>query len=100
MAGFPTRHSAVKPVTIRRRTACGSLVAFSVVTGVGVAAVVVVGPAANPTEVPGVWVAGSIADVTAQVVARAAQGIAAGTTINVDLAFEDARVAVGETRRG
>jgi thioredoxin reductase len=52
------------------------------------------------TEVPGIWVAGTVADVKAQVMASAAQGIAASTAINVDLAFEDARVAVEETRRG
>jgi hypothetical protein len=44
--------------------------------------------------------AGNVADVTAQVMASAAQGIAAGTAINVDLVFEDARIALEETRRG
>ena len=37
------------------------------------------------TDVPGVWVAGDIADVTAQVTASAAHGMAAATAINVDL---------------
>jgi thioredoxin reductase (NADPH) len=50
--------------------------------------------------VPGVRVAGDVADVTAQVMAPAAQGIAAGTAIDVDLVLEDAQLAVDETRRG
>ncbi|MGY1802349.1 NAD(P)/FAD-dependent oxidoreductase [Blastococcus sp. SYSU D00922] len=57
--------------------------------------------AADPTgatEVPGVWVAGNVADGTAQVMASAAQGMAAATAINVDLVFEDARAAVERGR--
>lgn len=46
------------------------------------------------TEVPGVWVAGNAADVTAQVMASAAQGMAAAAAIDVDLVVEDARAAV------
>jgi thioredoxin reductase (NADPH) len=45
------------------------------------------------TDVPGVWVAGNVADVTAQVMGAAAQGVAAAAAINVDLVLEDARVA-------
>lgn len=45
------------------------------------------------TAVPGVWVAGNAADVTAQVVVAAAQATAAATAINVDLVLEDARLA-------
>lgn len=47
------------------------------------------------TAVPGVWVAGNAADVTAQVVVAAAQATAAATAINVDLVLEDARRALG-----
>ncbi|WP_164700746.1 NAD(P)/FAD-dependent oxidoreductase [Modestobacter sp. KNN46-3] len=50
------------------------------------------------TEAPGVWVAGNAADVTAQVMASAAQGMAAATAINVDLVLEDARTAVEQLR--
>lgn len=46
------------------------------------------------TSVPGVWVAGNVADPTAQVVAAAAAGAKAGAMINSDLADEDARRAV------
>lgn len=48
---------------------------------------------AGRTEVPGVWVAGNVADVTAQVMAAAAHGVAAAAAINVDLVLQDARVA-------
>ncbi|MFS0702943.1 NAD(P)/FAD-dependent oxidoreductase [Cellulomonas sp. 179-A 9B4 NHS] len=44
---------------------------------------------------PGVWVAGNAGDVTAQVMAAAAQGMAAATAINVDLVLADARAAAG-----
>ena len=47
---------------------------------------------------PGVWVAGNLADVTAQVMASAAQGMAAAAAINVDLVLEDARAALEQDR--
>jgi thioredoxin reductase len=48
------------------------------------------------TAAPGVWVAGNVGDVTAQVVVAAAQATAAATAINVDLVLEDAfRAAAG-----
>ncbi|MCZ2828981.1 NAD(P)/FAD-dependent oxidoreductase [Modestobacter sp. VKM Ac-2986] len=56
--------------------------------------------ATDPTGLaaPGVWVAGNLADVTAQVMASAAQGMAAATAINVDPVVEDARTAVERAR--
>ncbi|MEV4349124.1 NAD(P)/FAD-dependent oxidoreductase [Actinoplanes sp. NPDC049596] len=45
-------------------------------------------PAIDPTgrtEVPGVWVAGNVADPMAQVITSAAAGLMAGAMINVDL---------------
>jgi thioredoxin reductase len=50
------------------------------------------------TEVPGVSVAGNVADVTAQVMASAVQGLTAAGAINVDLLLEDVRSAVEEAR--
>jgi thioredoxin reductase len=47
------------------------------------------------TAVPGVWVAGNLADIQAQLVTAAAAGLAAGAAINADLAAEDARRAAG-----
>ncbi|MEU8547592.1 bifunctional NAD(P)/FAD-dependent oxidoreductase/class I SAM-dependent methyltransferase [Streptomyces roseoverticillatus] len=44
------------------------------------------------TEVPGVWVAGNVADLSAQVMSAAAGGAAAATAINGDLVAEDTRL--------
>jgi thioredoxin reductase len=46
------------------------------------------------TTVPGVWAAGNVADVRAQVVAAAAAGLNAGAAINTDLVAEETRDAV------
>jgi thioredoxin reductase len=54
-------------------------------------------PSVDPTgatSVPGVWVAGNVADPKAQVIVAAAAGLTAGATINADLIEEDARAAV------
>jgi thioredoxin reductase len=64
---------------------------------------VVVGSAvpADPsgaTAVPGVWVAGNVADLRAQVVVSAAAGLTAGAAINADLVAEDTRHAVAAHR--
>ena len=50
------------------------------------------------TAVPGVWVAGNVADLMAQVVGSAAAGGMAGAAINLDLILEESRDAV-EARR-
>ncbi|MFI5609605.1 NAD(P)/FAD-dependent oxidoreductase [Amycolatopsis sp. NPDC051903] len=49
--------------------------------------------ATGATEVPGVWVAGNVADLKAQVVISAAAGLMAGSMINADLVAEDVRRA-------
>jgi len=49
---------------------------------------------AGVTEVPGVWVAGNVTDLTAQVGASAAAGAMAGAHINADLVTEETRDAV------
>jgi thioredoxin reductase len=46
------------------------------------------------TDVPGVWVAGNVTDLMAQVVTAAAAGLQAGAAINADLVFEDVRLAM------
>ncbi len=46
------------------------------------------------TDVPGVWVAGNVMDLSATVIGAAAQGVMAAATINADLVAEDARRAV------
>jgi thioredoxin reductase len=49
---------------------------------------------AGRTEVAGVWVAGNVADVGAQVMAAAAAGSMAGAAINMDLIETDLRERV------
>jgi SAM-dependent methyltransferase len=46
------------------------------------------------TSVPGVWVAGNVANLQAQVIASAAAGLSAGAHLNADLIAEDTRLAV------
>ncbi|WP_328991460.1 NAD(P)/FAD-dependent oxidoreductase [Kribbella sp. NBC_01245] len=46
------------------------------------------------TTVPGVWIAGNVADLRAQVVSSAAAGLSAGAAINMDLIAEETREAV------
>src|SRR5262249_52454070 len=50
------------------------------------------------TAVPGVWVAGNIADIQAQVMTSAAAGLTAGAVINFDLVLEETTNAAGAHR--
>jgi thioredoxin reductase/SAM-dependent methyltransferase len=50
------------------------------------------------TEVPGVWVAGNVTDLRAQVDTAAAGGVSAAAAINADLIDEDTRRAVAAYR--
>ena len=52
------------------------------------------GEATGRTEVPGVWVAGNVTDLAAQVGAAAAAGAMAAAQINADMVAEDTRRAV------
>ncbi|MBX6356995.1 MAG: NAD(P)/FAD-dependent oxidoreductase [Micromonosporaceae bacterium] len=52
------------------------------------------------TAVPGVWVAGNVADHRAQVIVAAAAGLTAGAAINADLVAEETRAAVEAHRAG
>ncbi|MEK8170908.1 NAD(P)/FAD-dependent oxidoreductase [Streptomyces sp. M19] len=54
--------------------------------------------ASGRTDVPGVWAAGNVADLTAQVGAAAAAGAMAGAQINADLVAEETRRAVAAHR--
>jgi len=54
--------------------------------------------AAGRTDVPGVWVAGNVADPAAQVGAAAAAGAAAGAQINAGLVAEETECAVAACR--
>ncbi|MCG5468734.1 NAD(P)/FAD-dependent oxidoreductase [Micromonospora sp. LAH09] len=50
------------------------------------------------SQVPGVWLAGNVTDLTAQVGAAAAAGATAGQHLNADLVAEDTRAAVERHR--
>lgn len=47
------------------------------------------------TVVPGVWVAGNLASIQAQVITSAAAGLTAGAAINLDLVLSEAGRAAG-----
>ncbi len=53
---------------------------------------------AGATTVPGVWVAGNVADVRAQLIMAAAAGLNAAAAINADLIAEETRDAVDAYR--
>ncbi len=52
------------------------------------------------TAVPGVWVAGNVADPMAQVMGSAAAGALAAGAINADLVTEDVQLAIAARRSG
>ncbi|HEV2252985.1 MAG TPA: NAD(P)/FAD-dependent oxidoreductase [Streptosporangiaceae bacterium] len=52
---------------------------------------------AGATAVPGVWVAGNLANPQAQVIGAAAAGLTAGAAINYDLVLEETTRAVKDT---
>lgn len=61
---------------------------------------VVTADATGRTAVPGVWVAGNVTDLSAQVVAAAAEGTMAGARLNADLVEADIARAVARRREG
>jgi thioredoxin reductase len=58
-----------------------------------------VADAAGRSAVPGVWLAGNVTDLSAQVGSAAAAGASAGAQVNADLVAEDARRAVAASRQ-
>ena len=51
------------------------------------------------TTVPGVWLAGNVTDLRAQVISAAAGGLNAGAMINMDLIQEETAAAVATYRK-
>ncbi len=51
------------------------------------------------TSMPGVWAAGNVTDLTAQVITAAAAGLMAGAAINADLITEELQKAVQAYRK-
>lgn len=56
-------------------------------------------PVTGAAAVPGVWLAGNVRDLQAQVVTAASQGTVAAAWLNADLAAADTALAVA-ARRG
>src|SRR5690606_41806926 len=54
--------------------------------------------ATGRTDVPGVWAAGNVTELSAQVAPAAAAGLGAGAQINADLVAEETRQAVAARR--
>ncbi len=59
---------------------------------------VVPADATGATAVPGVWVAGNVADLRAQVLSSAAAGLGVAAAINADLIAQDTHLAVAAQR--
>jgi thioredoxin reductase len=78
-------------------TALGLEMAEQVVNGAVVGTYVPAEPT-GATAVPGVWVAGNVTALMAQVIGSAAAGLMAGAAINGDLVMDDARAAVAAAR--
>ena len=78
-------------------TALGLGTAEQVVNGTVVGTFVPADPT-GATAVPGVWVAGNVTALMAQVIGSAAAGLMAGAAINGDLVMDDARAAVAAAR--
>lgn len=70
------------------------LAPVEVVLGGQVIATRIVADPSGATSVPGIYVAGNVADPQAQVIVAAAAGLMAGAAINADLVAADARHAV------
>ncbi|MFG3706533.1 NAD(P)/FAD-dependent oxidoreductase [Micromonospora sp. NPDC047670] len=97
---LPAGAVVVAPRFHARADVLASLGLAPVVQEVGgqvVGSTVPAGPA-GATEVPGVWVAGNVTDLRAQVITAAAAGLAAGAAINADLTDEETRAAVAARR--
>lgn len=58
----------------------------------------VVSDPTGATSVPGIWVAGNVTDLAAQVITAAAAGLKAGAAINLDLVTEETAQAVAALR--
>jgi thioredoxin reductase (NADPH) len=78
-------------------TALGVETAEQVVNGTVVGTFVAADPT-GATAVPGVWVAGNVTALMAQVIGSAAAGLMAGAAINGDLVLDDTRAAVAAAR--
>ncbi|MEP7023312.1 MAG: methyltransferase domain-containing protein, partial [Actinomycetota bacterium] len=91
------RALAVSPRFVARSGLLASLGLKPTAHPLGIGEYIAAGPA-GLTDVPGVWVAGNVTDLMAQVNGAAAAGTMAAAAINADLIEEDTRLAVAAYR--
>ena len=65
----------------------------------GLGTVIASDPMTGATTVPGLYLAGNVADARMQVVTAAASGVGVAVSVNMDLITEDTDLAVAERRR-
>jgi thioredoxin reductase len=85
-------------VSPRMNARAGFLAPLGIQTAEHPAGTYIPADATGRTEVPGVWVAGNVTDLSAQVGASAAGGAFAGAQINADLVAEETHEAVAAFR--
>jgi thioredoxin reductase len=95
----PRQALVVAPRMVARAGFLGSLGLAAVEHPSGVGDHVPAEPLTGRTDVPGVWVAGNVTELTAQVGASAAAGAMAGAHINADLVMAETAAAL-EARAG
>jgi thioredoxin reductase len=91
---------AVGPRAVARSGLLGSLGLHPVLHPLGTAfGEIIESDPAGLTAVPGVWVAGNVTDIQAQVITAAAQGLWVAAAVNADLIADETQQAVDEARR-
>jgi thioredoxin reductase len=91
---------AVGPRAVARSGLLGSLGLHPVLHPLGTAfGEIIESDPAGLTAVPGVWVAGNLTDIQAQVITAAAQGLWVAAAVNADLIADETQQAVDEARR-
>ncbi|MGE3910766.1 MAG: methyltransferase domain-containing protein, partial [Chloroflexota bacterium] len=90
---IPRRALVVAPTFVANSALLTSLGLAPTPHPAGIGEAISAGPA-GLTSVPGVWVAGNVTDLQAQVVGAAAGGVMAAAAINADLVQEDTARAV------
>jgi len=89
----------IMPRMVARAQVLTSLGLLPAAHSLGMGESIVPADGTGRTDIPGVWVAGNVADLSAGVMAAAASGVAAATAMNADLAIEDTRQAVAAYRK-
>ena len=95
----PRRALVVGPRMVARSTVLAALGLHSTAHPSGAGEHIAADPTGR-TDVEGVWVAGNVADLMAQVVTAASGGVTAAAAVNADLIAEETRLAVEHAGSG